>query len=153
MTSTLAGGEWSASCPGRFIPRERVLSTHWIGGWVDPEERKFLTLPGLKLWPLCCPAHSQLLYLLCYPSSLMHSLNMCITAIQCFVWTVLNIHKIFIGKTSYSETQKYTKMFIINYIRVPAKSLQPIQVFFIESNKTHTFLCYMDVSPIERFVY
>jgi hypothetical protein len=48
LTSALAGGEWSASRPGRFTPR-----THWIGGWVDPtaglddvEKRKFLTLPG-----------------------------------------------------------------------------------------------------------
>jgi hypothetical protein len=28
------GGEWSASCPGRFTPRERVTGTRWIGGWV-----------------------------------------------------------------------------------------------------------------------
>jgi hypothetical protein len=56
FTSALAGGEWSASRPGRFTPGERVPCTHWIGGWVDPragldnmENRKFLTLPGLKL--------------------------------------------------------------------------------------------------------
>jgi hypothetical protein len=30
-------GEWSASSPGRFTPRERASGTHWIGGWVDPE--------------------------------------------------------------------------------------------------------------------
>jgi hypothetical protein len=34
LTSALDGGEWSASCPGRFTPRERVLGTHWIAGWV-----------------------------------------------------------------------------------------------------------------------
>jgi hypothetical protein len=28
---TFSGGEWSASCPGRFTP-----GTHWIRGWVDP---------------------------------------------------------------------------------------------------------------------
>jgi hypothetical protein len=33
LTSALDGGEWSASRPGRFIPRERP-STRWIGGWV-----------------------------------------------------------------------------------------------------------------------
>jgi hypothetical protein len=32
----LDGGEWSASCPGHFIPRERAPGTHWIGGWVGP---------------------------------------------------------------------------------------------------------------------
>jgi hypothetical protein len=36
LTSELAGGEWSASRPGRFTPEERAPGTHWIGGWVDP---------------------------------------------------------------------------------------------------------------------
>jgi hypothetical protein len=36
MTSALDGGEWSASCPGSFTPRERDPGTHWIGGWVGP---------------------------------------------------------------------------------------------------------------------
>jgi hypothetical protein len=27
-------GEWSASCPSRFTPRERAPGVHWIGGWV-----------------------------------------------------------------------------------------------------------------------
>jgi hypothetical protein len=59
-----------------LLPMERALGTHWIGGWVDPrvgldnmEKRKFLTLPGLELQPLSRPAHSQLLYQLCYPGS------------------------------------------------------------------------------------
>jgi hypothetical protein len=36
LTSALDGGEWSASRPGRFTPRERAPATHWIGGWVGP---------------------------------------------------------------------------------------------------------------------
>jgi len=28
------GGEWSASRPGRFIPRVRALDTYWGGGWL-----------------------------------------------------------------------------------------------------------------------
>jgi hypothetical protein len=67
LTSTLAGGEWSASWPGRFTHGERARRTHWIGGWVgtaagldDVKERKFLTLPELKLRPLGRPARSQL---------------------------------------------------------------------------------------------
>jgi hypothetical protein len=36
LTSALDGGEWSASRPGRFTPRERVSGTHWIGSWVRP---------------------------------------------------------------------------------------------------------------------
>jgi hypothetical protein len=32
LTSALDGGEWSASRPGRFIPRERAPGTRWIGG-------------------------------------------------------------------------------------------------------------------------
>jgi hypothetical protein len=34
LTSALDGGEWSASHPGRFTPRERAPCAHWIGGWV-----------------------------------------------------------------------------------------------------------------------
>jgi hypothetical protein len=37
LTWALDGGEWSASRPGRFIPRERAPVTHWIRGWVAPE--------------------------------------------------------------------------------------------------------------------
>jgi hypothetical protein len=62
LTSTLVGGEWSASRPGRFTPGERTPGTHWIGGWVDlradlddVENRKFLTVPGLELPPLGRP--------------------------------------------------------------------------------------------------
>jgi hypothetical protein len=72
----LAGGEWSASRPCHFTPREKAPGTHWIGGWVGPraglddlEKRKFLTLPGLELRPLSRPARSQSLYQLCYPGS------------------------------------------------------------------------------------
>jgi hypothetical protein len=36
LTSELDGGEWSASRPDRFTPRERAPGTHWIGGWVGP---------------------------------------------------------------------------------------------------------------------
>jgi hypothetical protein len=32
LASALDGGEWSASHPGRFTPRERDPGTHWIGG-------------------------------------------------------------------------------------------------------------------------
>jgi hypothetical protein len=32
----LGGGEWSASRPSRFTPRERAPGTPWIGGWVGP---------------------------------------------------------------------------------------------------------------------
>jgi hypothetical protein len=75
LTSTLVGGEWSDSRPSRFNP-----GTHWIGGWVGPragldnaEKRKFLTLLGLELRPLCCPTRSQSLYRLSHPDSL----NLC----------------------------------------------------------------------------
>jgi hypothetical protein len=34
LTSALDGGDWSASNPRRFNPRERAPGTQWIGGWV-----------------------------------------------------------------------------------------------------------------------
>jgi hypothetical protein len=36
LTPALDGGEWSASLPGHFTPREKGPSTLWIGGWVGP---------------------------------------------------------------------------------------------------------------------
>jgi hypothetical protein len=36
LASALDGGEWPASRPGRFTPRETTPATHWIGGWVGP---------------------------------------------------------------------------------------------------------------------
>jgi hypothetical protein len=36
LTSALDGGEWSASRPCHFTPKERAPGIHWIGGWVDP---------------------------------------------------------------------------------------------------------------------
>jgi hypothetical protein len=73
LNSTLAGGEWSASRPGRFTLGERAPCTHYIGGLVGPraglgdlENRKFLTLPGLELRYLSRPARSQSLCRLRY---------------------------------------------------------------------------------------
>jgi hypothetical protein len=59
LTLALVGGEWSASCPSRFTPRETFPGTQWIRGWVglragleDVEKRQFLPLPGIELRPL-----------------------------------------------------------------------------------------------------
>jgi hypothetical protein len=34
LTSAPYGGQWLASCPGRFITGERASVTHWIGDWM-----------------------------------------------------------------------------------------------------------------------
>jgi hypothetical protein len=64
-TSTLVGGEWSTSRPGRFTPGERAPGTQWIGDWVDLraglddlENKKFLTPLGLEPRLLGRPARS-----------------------------------------------------------------------------------------------
>jgi hypothetical protein len=36
LTSALDGGEWSASRPGRFTPRESAPGASGMGGWVGP---------------------------------------------------------------------------------------------------------------------
>jgi hypothetical protein len=36
LTSSLDGGEWSASHPGYFTPRERATGTYLKGGWMGP---------------------------------------------------------------------------------------------------------------------
>jgi hypothetical protein len=42
LTSAVDGGEWSASRPGRFIPRERAPGTQWIGSWLRSFDSKNL---------------------------------------------------------------------------------------------------------------
>jgi hypothetical protein len=76
LTSALDGGEWSASCPGRFTRREIAPSIHWIGGWVgsgvglDVEEHKKISFP---FWEsnLSHPSRSPPLYRLSYLGSLL----------------------------------------------------------------------------------
>jgi hypothetical protein len=36
LTTTIGGGEWTASRSSRSTPRERAPGTHWTGGWVCP---------------------------------------------------------------------------------------------------------------------
>jgi hypothetical protein len=55
LTSALVGGEWSASLPGRYTPRERAPGTHWIGGWVDPTAG----LNDVEKWKFLTPTEAQ----------------------------------------------------------------------------------------------
>jgi hypothetical protein len=56
LISALAGGEWSASFPGRFTPGERAPGSHLIGDCVYPrasrpggrEEDKILASTGTR---------------------------------------------------------------------------------------------------------
>jgi hypothetical protein len=57
-TSALDGGEWSASHPGHFIPRQRVPGIHWIGDWVGP--RAGLGTGGKKKIPSPCRDSKEL---------------------------------------------------------------------------------------------
>jgi hypothetical protein len=60
LTPTLDGGEWSASHPGRFTPRERTTGTHRIGGWV--EKRKIPAPTGNRTLAVQPVAISRELY-------------------------------------------------------------------------------------------
>jgi hypothetical protein len=56
LTSALDGGEWSASRPGHFTPRERALGIDWLRRLGGPqsqsgrsgEKKNFQPLPGLE---------------------------------------------------------------------------------------------------------
>jgi hypothetical protein len=73
---------WEVSCtPLPLYPRGKSLRyplDRRLGGpreGLDDEEKtKFLTFPGLELWPLCRPARSQSLYRLCYPGSKLYKI-------------------------------------------------------------------------------
>jgi hypothetical protein len=62
LTSSLDGGEWSASWPDRFTSMKRVFGTHLIGGWVGPKvgldagvkRKKFLPCRGSNPDRLAC---------------------------------------------------------------------------------------------------
>jgi hypothetical protein len=70
LTSALAGGEWSASGPGRFTPGEVAPGIHWRGGWAWRRgKEKILDPTRTQLLPLGRPARSQSLYGLRYPGS------------------------------------------------------------------------------------
>jgi hypothetical protein len=76
LSLELAGGEWSASRPGRFTPKEGTPVTQWIGGLValitrldNMERRKILPLKELKLRPLGRPSRRQSVYPLSHPGS------------------------------------------------------------------------------------
>jgi hypothetical protein len=77
VISALDGGEWSASRPGRFTPREVAPGTHWIGGWVGP--RALLDEVVKRKIPISLresnpdrPARSLALYRLSYHGSCSH---------------------------------------------------------------------------------
>jgi hypothetical protein len=76
LISTLDGGEWSASRPGRALPPpgQRTPCTNWIGGWVGP--RAGLDAGARRKIDCPCrgsnpdrPARSQTLYCLSYRGS------------------------------------------------------------------------------------
>jgi hypothetical protein len=56
LTSALAGGEWSASCPGHFTPGKRASGTHWIRGWVDP----WAGVDDMVKWKFLPPSPAQI---------------------------------------------------------------------------------------------
>jgi hypothetical protein len=54
LISSISKAEWSASCPGRFISRERDPDANWKGDWVgrrtglDAVKRKMFPLLGIE---------------------------------------------------------------------------------------------------------
>jgi hypothetical protein len=72
----LDGGEWSASCPGRFVTEERAADSQWIGAWVghraslDPRANREnpIIAPAGNRNPVVQPV-SQSLYWLSYSGS------------------------------------------------------------------------------------
>jgi hypothetical protein len=85
-----AGSEWSASRLARYSPGDEVPGTHSIGDWVDPrtglddvEERKFLTLPGLKLRHLRCPTIASRYTDYVIPAALFFSIAVIIWNLMC----------------------------------------------------------------------
>jgi hypothetical protein len=66
LISAVDGGEWSASYPDRFTPRERAPSTHWIGGWVGPRAG----LDGVAKTKLLFPCRNRVVQPIAYVTTL-----------------------------------------------------------------------------------
>jgi hypothetical protein len=72
----LNGVEWSASRPGRALPRGKDPGTHCTGGLIGPRPsldtgatgKIILPLPGIEPLSPGRPARSQTLYCLRYPA-------------------------------------------------------------------------------------
>jgi hypothetical protein len=58
LMSAPDGGDWSASCPGHYTPRESARSTHWIGGLDAVKQIKSLDPVGNRT-PIIPPAASR----------------------------------------------------------------------------------------------
>jgi hypothetical protein len=76
LTSALDGCEWSASCPGRFTPVERVPGTHWIGGWVGP--RAVLDAVVKRKIPRICTCMYVCMYVCMYLYIYIRFLTACV---------------------------------------------------------------------------
>jgi hypothetical protein len=70
-TSSLDGGEWSASCPGHALPPGKgPPGIHWTGGWVGPRAgldteargKMLLPQPGIEPRSPGRPVRSQTLH-------------------------------------------------------------------------------------------
>jgi len=60
LTLLLDGGEWSASHPSHFTPKEGGWAPEPVWTWC---QRKIPSPPpGIKSWSSDCAVHSQLLY-------------------------------------------------------------------------------------------
>jgi hypothetical protein len=76
LTSALYEGEWSAACPGSFIPHRkspRYLLQRKLGGPESQaqcfgEEKNILSLAAVKSKFLSCRASSLVFIILCYSS-------------------------------------------------------------------------------------
>jgi hypothetical protein len=81
LTSAIDGSEWSASRPGRFIPREGATGIHRIEGWVRlraglgtvSKKKNSQQPPGFEPRSSYRPARSESLYRLRNPGSFLLS--------------------------------------------------------------------------------
>jgi hypothetical protein len=88
LSSALEAGEWSASFPGRFKPKEKTFGNHWIGRWAG----RRVGLNTVKTRKVSCfsrksnldrSARSPSLYQLSYPGSCTLLMAVLICSVMC----------------------------------------------------------------------
>jgi hypothetical protein len=106
LTSALDEGEWLASRPGRFTPREKAPGTHRIGGWVGPRARAWTRTPDH-------PAHSSALY------------HWAITAPYVKVHSWARRHEDVLGEWRYSSVHSWRRHYMRWVVCFTSRPLYP----------------------------
>jgi hypothetical protein len=138
LTSALDGGEWSASRPGCFTPRERAPDTHLIEGWVSPRavldavvKRKILS-PRRESNPRTLIVQPVLIIIFRrYKSTVAKLINMIDTTVYIVTNFVVDLHRYCNDKRCKLQSLCFVKYtYYVKMFQVQVLYLAPCTTFY-----------------------